>query len=144
MLKSAYQGKQKQQVPSEQVVVSTQLKVSESSRQKHTSSPANNTRSRSGATSVATKAKKFVGKVDQKIQGGTDVDPKPTEYKFKSGDRVVLQSIKERLITGTVRWVGPMRLSREIGSLQVIAVGIETVSIHNYIYYTVVLYMFAL
>ena len=64
----------------------------------------------------------------------TDVDPKPTEYKFKSGDRVVLQSIKERPITGTVRWVGPMRLSREIGSLQIIAVGVETVSIHNYIY----------
>ena len=134
--KSTYPGKQNQQV------VSTQSKVSESSRQKHTSSPADNTRSRSEATSVATKAKEFVGKVHQKIQGGTDVDPKPTEYKFKRGNRVVLQSIKERPITGTVRWVGPMRLSRDPGSPQVIAVGIETVSLHNYIYYTIVLYIF--
>ena len=141
--KSTYPGKQNQQVPSEQVVLLTQSKASESSRQKHTSSPANNTRGRSGAaTSVATKAKEFVGKVHQKIQGGTDVDPKPTEYKFKRGNRVVLQSIKERPITGTVRWVGPMRLSREIVSPLVIAIGIETVSLHNYIYYTVVLYMF--
>ena len=75
------------------------------------------------------------------IQGGTDAiddkpNPKPTveEYKFKAGDRVVLQSIKERPITGTVRWVGLMKLSREIGSPQVIAVGVETVSFHNYIF----------
>ena len=63
-------------------------------------------------------------------------DPKPIakEYKFKSGDRVVLQSIKERPITGTVRWVGQIKLSREFGSPRIVAVGIETVSLHNYIY----------
>ena len=141
--KSTYPGKQNQQVPSEQDVVISQPRASESSRPKHTSGPADNTRSRSGAVTVATKAKEFMGKVHQKIQGGTDVDPKPTEYKFKRGDRVVLQSIKERPITGTVRWVGPMRLSREIGSPQVIAVGVETVSLHNYIYiYCSTLYIY--
>ena len=81
------------------------------------------------------------------IQGGTDVKPtpKPTtqEYKFKAGDRVVLQSIKTRHITGIVRWVGLMRISRDPDSPQVIAVGVETVSLHNYIC-TVVLYMFTL
>ena len=82
----------------------------------------------------------------QRFQGGTDIDhEKPTtkEYKFKCGDCVVLQSIKERPITGTVRWVGLMRLSRDIGSPQVIAVGVETVSLHNYIYiYCSTLYVY--
>ena len=140
--KSKYPGKQNQQVRSEQDVVIFQPRASESSRIKHTSGPADNTRSRSGAV-VATKAKEFMDKVHQKFQGGTDVDAKPTKYKFKRGNRVVLQSIKERPITGTVRWVGPMRLSREIGSPQVIAVGVETVSLHNYIYiYCSTLYVY--
>ena len=86
----------------------------------------------------------------QMFQGGKDVThdkptPKPTaeEYQFKSGDRVVLQSIKERRIMGTVRWVGPMRLSRDPSSPQVIAVGVETVSLHNYIYiYCSTLYVY--
>ena len=98
--------------------------------------------------SPLTQAKDTLGKLTQRFQGGTDVThdkptPKPTaeEYKFKSGDRVVLQSIKERLIMGTVRWVGPMRVSRDPSVSQVIAVGVETVSLHNYIY-TVVLHMF--
>ena len=98
--------------------------------------------------SALTRAKDTLGKLAQRFQVGTEIDhdkptPKPTteEYKFKSGDRVVLQSVKERSITGTVRWVGPMRISRESDSPQVIAVGVETVSLHNYIY-TVVLHMF--
>ena len=82
-----------------------------------------------------------LGKLAQRFQGGLDIDhDKPTskltteEYKFKHGNRVVLQSIKERPIMGTVRWVAPIRLSREIGSPQVIVVGVETVSLHHYIY----------
>ena len=98
--------------------------------------------------SALTRAKNTLEKLAQRFQVGTDIDhdkptPKPTaeEYKFKSGDRVVLQSVKERPIMGTVRWVGPMRVSRDPSVSQVIAVGVETVSLHNYIY-TVVLHMF--
>ena len=88
-----------------------------------------------------------MGRLAQMIQGGTDVKPtpKPTtkEYKFKAGDRVVLQSIKARPITGIVRWVGLMRISGDPDSRQVIAVGVETVSLHNYIYiYCSTLYVY--
>ena len=100
--------------------------------------------------SPLTRARDTFGKLTQRFQGGTDVthdkpDPKSTaeEYKFKSGDRVVLQSIKERPITGTVRWVGLMRISRDPSVPQVIAVGVETVSLHNYIYiYCSTLYVY--
>ena len=87
--------------------------------------------------SPLTRARDTLGKLTQRFQGGTEIDhDKPTaeEYKFKSGDRVVLQSVKERPITGTVRWVGTMRISRDPGVPQVISVGVETVSLHNYIY----------
>ena len=136
MQKSAYPSKG---IPPKSPVISTQPKVNKS-RQKHTSALSDHAKSHSGET--ITKAKDFVvEKVSQTIQGGTDVDPKPTEYKFNRGNRVVLQSIKERPITGIVRWVGPMRLSREPGSPQVIAVGIETVSLHHYIYYYIIIYI---
>ena len=146
VLKSAYPDKG---VPPEQPVISTQPKVNDKSRQKHTSATSDHAKSHSGRTMLGetfSKAKDFVvEKVSQTIQGGTDVDPKTTVevHRFKSGDRVVLQSIKERSITGTVRWVGPMTLSRQIGGPQVIAVGVETVSLHNYIYvYCSTLYVY--
>ena len=125
---------------------------SEISRQKPSSGPTDNTRSHSGKNIEEkkqqwdeTRPKGVMGKLARMFQRGMDIDSKPTteEYKFKHGDRVVLQSIKERPITGTVRWVGPMRISKEPGVPQVIAVGVETVSLHNYIY-IVVLYMFTL
>ena len=43
---------------------------------------------------------------------------------FKSGDRVVLQSVNDTAIYGTVRWVGDVGIHGESVSF----VGIETVS----------------
>ena len=33
--------------------------------------------------------------------------------KFKVNDRVILQSVKEEVIAGTVRWVGPVKFPRD-------------------------------
>ena len=116
---------------------------SEISTQKPSLDPTDNTRSHSGKNVKEKKQqwderrpKGIIGKLVRMLQGGMDIDSKPIteDNKFKSGDRVVLQSIKERYISGTVRWVGPMTLSRESGTPQIIAVGVETVSLHHYIY----------
>lgn len=48
--------------------------------------------------------------------------------RFSSGDRVILQSAKGGIVKGMVKWVGPMRMSRETGSLVISMIGIETVS----------------
>ena len=48
--------------------------------------------------------------------------------KFKVNDRVILQSVNEEVIAGTVRWVGPFKLPKEMKVKQVSVVGVETVS----------------
>ena len=48
--------------------------------------------------------------------------------KFKVNDRVILQSANEEVIAGTVRWVGPIRLSKDMNVDPVSVVGVETVS----------------
>ena len=48
--------------------------------------------------------------------------------KFKVNDRVVLQSVKEEVIAGAVRWVGPVRLSKGMKVDPISVVGVETVS----------------
>ena len=50
-----------------------------------------------------------------------------TNSHFKMNARVVLQSIKEEVIHGTVRWTGPVIIDGQ----PITAVGIETVTIHN-------------
>ena len=48
--------------------------------------------------------------------------------RFKLTDRVILQSVKEEVIAGAVRWVGPVRVSKDMNVDPVSVVGVETVS----------------
>ena len=48
--------------------------------------------------------------------------------KFKVNDRVIIQSVNEEVIAGTVRWVGPVRVSKDMKVDPVSVVGVETVS----------------
>ena len=48
--------------------------------------------------------------------------------RFKVNDRVILQSVKEEVIAGAVRWVGPVRVSKDMNVDPVSVVGVETVS----------------
>ena len=48
--------------------------------------------------------------------------------KFKIGYRVVLQSARGEVITGTVQYVGSIRLSKEVSESPIPVVGVETVS----------------
>ena len=50
------------------------------------------------------------------------------DSQFSEGDRVVIQTVREKPITGTVRWVGPVKMSKKDGGIVVPVVGIETVS----------------
>ena len=134
--KSTYPGRQNQQVSSEQPV---------SSRQKYTSGQADNTRSHSGAMVPEKKegtggiwAKGMASKFAETLVGsGPMVEceleevPPPEGYLFKKGDHVVLQSARDKTITGTVRWVGQVKTSKEAGSIPIKAVGVETVSNDN-------------
>uniref|UniRef100_A0A1X7VM93 CAP-Gly domain-containing protein n=1 Tax=Amphimedon queenslandica TaxID=400682 RepID=A0A1X7VM93_AMPQE len=47
--------------------------------------------------------------------------------RFKEGDRVILQTVKEDIVAGTVRWVGPIRISKDMKIDPLPIVGIETV-----------------
>ena len=48
--------------------------------------------------------------------------------KFKEDDRVIIQTVKGEVVAGTVRWVGPIRLSKDMKIDPLPVVGIETVS----------------
>ena len=93
--------------------------------------------------SLWTKGKGVVGKIAQTFSGPLSVIamveseevPPPEDYKFKEGDCVVLQSVRDKTITGTVRWVGQVKTSKEVGSIPVKAVGVETVSNDNVNYH---------
>ena len=62
---------------------------------------------------------------------GSPVDPpaRPvvlrSQFNFSPGDRVVVQTVRGKAVTGTVRWVGSIKAA---GNIAVPAVGIETVS----------------
>ena len=103
--------------------------------------PAHNTRSRTSnkpPDDGSTKKKEGKGileKVKDKtkafINGPPIVAPDSTSHvdcQFSEGDRVVVQTVRQKAITGTVRWVGPVKTSREDGGIVVPVVGIETVS----------------
>ena len=73
---------------------------------------------------VKDKAKAFTtGAPITALDSISDVDPQ-----FSEGDGVVIQTVRDKPITGTVRWVGPVKTSREDGGIVVPVVGIETVS----------------
>ena len=48
--------------------------------------------------------------------------------RFKEGDRVILQPVKGEVVAGTVRWVGLVRVSKDMKIDPLPVVGIETVS----------------
>ena len=48
--------------------------------------------------------------------------------RFKEGDRVIIQTVKEDVVAGTVKWVGPVRVSKDMAVDPLPVVGIETVS----------------
>ena len=102
--------------------------------------PALNTRSRTSdkpSEEGSTKKKEGKGLFDKFkdtamaiINGPPIVAPDSThvDSQFSEGDRVVVQTVRDKLIHGTVRWVGPVKTSREDGGIVVPLVGIETVS----------------
>ena len=50
------------------------------------------------------------------------------DCQFSPNDRVVVLTVRDKPIYGTVGWVGPVKTSREDGGIVVPVVGIETVS----------------
>ena len=50
------------------------------------------------------------------------------DSKFKIGDHVVLQSARGEVITGTVQYVGSVKVSKEVSESPIPVVGVETVS----------------
>ena len=106
--------------------------------------PALNTRSKTNDKSSeegSTKKKEGKGLLDKFkdkakdtamaiINGPPMLQPDSThvDAQFSEGDRVVVQTVTDKPIYGTVRWVGTVRTSREDGGIVVPVVGIETVS----------------
>ena len=79
--------------------------------------------------SIWSKGKGVVGRLAQTLSVTAMVESEevpPTED--KEGDCVVLQSVRDKTITGTVRWVGQVKTSKEVGSIPIKAFGVETVS----------------
>ena len=65
------------------------------------------------------------------INGPPMLQPDSTSHvdsQFSPIDRVVVQTVKDKPISGTVRWVGPVKTSKETGRIVISVVGIETVS----------------
>ena len=50
------------------------------------------------------------------------------DSKFKIGDRVVLRSARGEVISGTVQYVGSVKVSKEVSESPLPVVGVETVS----------------
>ena len=62
------------------------------------------------------------------MEGGGAGTVSTHNSKFKLTDRVILQSVNEQVIAGAVRWVGPVRLSKDMKVDPILFVGVETVS----------------
>ena len=71
------------------------------------------------------KAKAFITGAPPMVQPDFSSD---VDSQFSPNDRVVVQTVKEKAIYGTVKWVGPVKTSKEDGGIVVPVVGIETVS----------------
>ena len=89
---------------------------------------------RSQTKSVKDRVKDLVQKVGETIEVGKEVAGggagavSTHNSRFKVNDRVILQSVKEEVIAGTVKWVGPIRLSKDMKVDPISVVGVETVS----------------
>ena len=100
------------------------------------------TRSKNGQTE---KKESFIQKTKNAFLKHT-TPPAPTvhalnkspldQYQFAVGDPVIIQTAQDEAIHGIVRWTGPIRLSKKSDVPHVIAVGIETVSIHVHVHIT--------
>ena len=97
--------------------------------------PAENTRSKAstGEDKKETWYNRAINKVDKAIARfseaaqGEMLDPSDSrQSKFSPDDRVVVQTVHGRTVTGTVRWVGPIRAADNVKVPAV--VGIEVVS----------------
>ena len=97
----------------------------------NTHSKTNDKPSEEGSTKKKERKEIVKDKAKAFITGPPIVTPDSTsrvDSQFSEGDRVVVQTMKEKAIFGTVQWVGPVKTSRETGGIVVPVVGIETVS----------------
>ena len=102
------------------------------------SGPVGSTRSKTA--DKGEKDKGFIAAAKNKVKGVVEVFQIPgppmvkpvssatVHSKFIIGDHVVLQPVDSAPIKGIVRWVGPVRTSKETGGIVIPAVGVETVS----------------
>ena len=77
------------------------------------------------------KKKGFVAKVKETFNPSSTFKPVSSatvHSRFIIGDHVVLQPVDSAPIKGIVRWVGPVRTSKETGGIIIPVVGVETVS----------------
>ena len=100
------------------------------------------TRSKNGQTE---KKESFVQKTKNAILKHTTqsaptihaLDKPPSDqYQFAINDHVIIQTAQDEAIRGVVRWTGPIKLSKKSDVPLVIAVGIETVSVHVHVHIT--------
>ncbi len=97
--------------------------------------PAEGTRSKTNKSDKEEKGKGFLDKVKGVVEALQPPPPmvKPVSSatvhsKFVIGDHVVLQPVDSAPIRGIVRWVGPVRTSKDTGGIVIPVVGVETVS----------------
>ncbi len=100
------------------------------------------TRSKTNKSDKEEKGKGFVDRVKGVVEALQPPPPmvKPVSSatvhsKFAIGDHVVLQPVDSAPIRGIVRWVGPVRTSKETGGIVIPVVGVETVS-NGYYWYS--------
>ena len=97
------------------------------------STPSENTRSKT-IEGLKKQGGEFIESARAFFSGGNQAPmavPDSTAHvdsQFSPNDRVVVQTVREKAITGTVRWVGPVKTAKETGGIVVPVVGIETVS----------------
>ena len=110
--------------------------VSGKNEEKPKLSPAQNTRSKSdkqtGEVSKKDGGGGFYEKAKAILTGSPPmVHPDSTSHvnsQFAPNNRVVVQTVRDKAIAGTVRWVGPVKPSKLVGGIVIPIVGIETVS----------------
>lgn len=89
--------------------------------------PSDNTRSKTSGVNVQRMVNDIDYKSGQMVVEVTPVASKE-ESTFNVNDRVVLHSVKGDVFHGVVRWLGMTRVSREVNTDPVPAVGVEIVS----------------
>ena len=99
--------------------------------------PGPTTRSQTSKSAAAAKSNAAKGGIVSNLKqlfGGaytpdeSEMQTVAADSKFKIGDRVVLQSARGEVITGTVQFVGSVKVSKEVSESPIPVVGVETVS----------------